>query len=454
MRGHFKMRYGLPCISAIICAVTLFFIFPLISPCAVHASDLSERSGPVLTISEGLRIAAEQNRLARIYAASEQIALKDTEIARARLLPSLNASVGQTFLSQQPGVIAGPGQFYTSEKSYYSYEVSLQQVLYDFGARGSFYEASKEAHEAVKLDTARIRNAVALDFVVAYFDLLEAGKMADVARREVERLESHLKVAKALYEEGVITKNDLLNAEVRRADARQRLLAIQNKMAISASRVNTILARPLRTVMEAVDLPGEPPSVAPLEELWDAAVRQRPEVMILEHDLRITGLEETAKRSEYAPTFVAQGGYSFTQNRYLLHEGNWSLLLGMSLNLYSGGGTKAEVAKARQRRERLVEQREKLCDDIRFEVEMHLRDLEDARARASVARDAIGQAEENLRIDRVRYQEGIAIATEVMDAITLMTSAETNYYRAVYEMRRAHARLLHAMGEDLGRHYH
>jgi outer membrane protein TolC len=64
-------------------------------------------------------------------------------------------------------------------------------------------------------------------------------------------------------------------------------------------------------------------------------------------------------------------------------------------------------------------------------------------------REAIRQAEENLRINKVRYEEGVGTATDVLDAISLFTLAHKNYYKALYDMKRAYAGLLYATGEDL-----
>jgi outer membrane protein TolC len=61
----------------------------------------------------------------------------------------------------------------------------------------------------------------------------------------------------------------------------------------------------------------------------------------------------------------------------------------------------------------------------------------------------VGQAEENLRINRVRYEEGAGTATEVLDAVTLLTTAETNQHRALYDFRRAEASVFYSTGRDL-----
>jgi outer membrane protein len=54
-----------------------------------------------------------------------------------------------------------------------------------------------------------------------------------------------------------------------------------------------------------------------------------------------------------------------------------------------------------------------------------------------------------LRINTVRYEEGVGTATDVLDAISLLTLAEKNHCKALYDLKRAHAGLLYATGVDL-----
>jgi len=419
------------------------FVLSFFSNC--FAEDIAG----IITISEGLRLATDNNRLIKIASFNKDIASTDTLVAKSKLLPSLNASFSQTYLAHQPGTVFGSQTAFLSQKDYLSYGINLYQTIYDFRANVSRYEASKTVLDVTKLDIVRIRNLVALDFINTYFDLLETEKMILVAQKEVERFEEHLKVAQSLYTEGVITKNDLLQAEVMLSDARQRLLTMKNMRSTNASKMNNILARPINAEVRVIDVPMDVSEALELEKAWKTAETERSEIMIIDHELKILDLQETATKSEYYPKLFAQGGYNFTENRYQFPQGNWSMVLGMNVNLFSGGSTKAEVSKVIYRREQLLEQKRKLVDDIELEVEKSYLDLKNAIEKIQVTKDAASQAEENLRIHKIRYEEGIATSTDVVDAITLLTTAETNYHRAVYELRRAQAELQYAIGLDL-----
>ena len=55
-----------------------------------------------------------------------------------------------------------------------------------------------------------------------------------------------------------------------------------------------------------------------------------------------------------------------------------------------------------------------------------------------------------MRVYRLKYKVGTATPTEVLDAITLQTKAQTNYYNDDYELKRGYAKLMYSMGVDLG----
>ena len=175
--------------------------------------------------------------------------------------------------------------------------------------------------------------------------------------------------------------------------------------------------------------------------------------MIVNETLEVLDLDKKTKMAEYYPEFFVRGGYDFTENPYQLHEGNWSVILGVNVNLFNGGRTKAGLMKIEQQKYKLLEQKDKLVSEIKLEVEKYMLDSGTARERIAVTENAVQQAEENLRINRIRYEEGVGTATDVLDAVTLSTMAETNYYRAVYDLRKAEAGVIYSTGQDLSEVY-
>ncbi|MBF0320760.1 MAG: TolC family protein [Nitrospirae bacterium] len=402
------------------------------------------------TIAEGLAIATSESRVMKIAGQNINISQKESEVAMSILLPSINAEISQSFLANKPTAIFGSQRVPMANSSSLSYGVNLKQTIFDFGANPARYKASLEALESTKSDYERIKNLTAIEFIVGCYEVLEYDKFITVSQQEIERLSLHLKVALELFKEGVITKNDLLQAEVRLSDVKQRLVSVRNLRTIAASRLNNILLRPLMSavhVVEPIDkLIHDNIDIAPFLEMAEA---QRPEVKIIDHELQVLTLQTRMKIAEFLPSFYLQGGYNYTENDYQVYEGNWSFILGAKLNLFSGGSTKADLSKLKYKKEKLTEQRKKLIDDIMLEIEQYYLSMKSAAEKLQVMKDSVAQAEENLRINRMRYEHGQGTATDVIDAISLLTKTQTNYFSALYEHKRAYAGLLYASGANL-----
>jgi outer membrane protein len=73
--------------------------------------------------------------------------------------------------------------------------------------------------------------------------------------------------------------------------------------------------------------------------------------------------------------------------------------------------------------------------------------IEAADARVALTRDAIAEANENLRITRELYNESLVTNTQVLEAIALQIAAEGHAADAVFDAAIARLRLLKSIGE-------
>jgi outer membrane protein len=409
------------------------------------------QSSQPLTLREGLRIVTEENRVVKIAKLSEAIVESDTHVARAGLLPSINVSAGYTSLAHQPAQLVGGQSIALSDTQYYSYRISIRQILFDFFGNLSRYEASRMLLEAQKLDSMRIRNSVALEFASAFYDFLALQYFITAADKEIEQLEAHYRDAGEFYKEGITTRNDLLQVQVRLSDARQRRISMKNLEAVRAANLNNLLGRPLSSECRLMENEGIPASPAKMnmDTAWEEAARQRVEVRIVDRTIEAIDQETTAQKAEFLPKFYVEGSNDYMENPYQRYENNWSLIFGININLFEGGKSLANLQKSQGRRKQLIEQRARLVDEVKLELQRYSLDLHNAYARILASQDTVDQAQENLRINKMRYAEGVGTATEVLDSVTLLTTAETNRIQSVYDYRKAEAATHYAVGMDL-----
>jgi outer membrane protein len=405
--------------------------------------------GLALTLEEGLKIVAETGRDIKIARSDEEVARDSVSLARSPWLPQVNVYGNETWLRYQPmarfNTIIAP----TSQDQFFTYGVTANQLLYDFGKTSSSIDAAKYDLKAREIATQRTRNRSALDFILAYYDLLEADKLLQVAAEEVRQYEEHKRDAELRYSAGVVTKNEVLQADVTLADSRQRYLTSDNLRSLRASRINSLLLRPLNDAVQSEEVKTSPSAGITLEAAWTAAEAQSPEIKVLDAGIRSKEEGINSTRAEYFPTFYLSGGYQYQENEFQVYPRNWSLIAGMNFNLFDGGSTSARVHIGKSELASLKMTRDKIVDAVRLDVKGAYLNLQSSAQQIDVTKTAVAQAEENLRLQRLRYQEGVGTALEVLDAVTLLSTTQSNTWKALYGFARAEAGLLYSMGGDL-----
>ena len=405
--------------------------------------------GHALSLEEGLRIVVEKGRDVAIARSNEDAARASVSLARSPLLPFVDLYGRETWLRYQPEAKTPFGAFPTSQDQFLTYGFKATQLVYDFGKTSSSVGATQYGLKAREIETEHQKSQAALDFIIAYLGLLESDKLLQVAREEVQQHEAHRKDTEARYAAGVITKNEVLQADVTLADSLQRAVTAENLRSLRESKINSLLLRPLNEQIKPEEINANPAAGLSLEEAWAAA--EATNTRLKEMDAAIAAKDENirAVQAEYLPTFYLSGGYEYTENRYLVHQDNWSAIAGVNVNLSSGGASGSRIGMAKAELRSLKLSREKLLDAIRLEVKSAYLDLRSSSQKMEVTKTAVAQAEENLRLQRLRYQEGVGTATDVLDAVTLLTTAETNSWKSLYGMKRAEAVLLNTAGKDL-----
>jgi outer membrane protein TolC len=384
------------------------------------------------------------------------------EVVRARsgFLPTVKAEGSHTINDNETqtkipaGALPGLGgaapaggniSFPTNNRNYWSSKVYLDQTIFDFWGTPSRYQAAVLGKSASLLDTAKTRDDLFLNVSQGYFSTLRAQKMEIVAQQEVVDLKAHLKIARDQYDFGVVTYNDVLQAEVSLADAQQRLIVAKNDVINIRSALNKVLALPVSaaTVLKDEKLETRPWG---LEEATNAAREQRSDLKAASKRVSQQEKVVTQTKSQFFPRFYTQAGFNWQQNQFLLHDTLWFGIFGMQWTLFSGLDTKAQVAQAKMKVNQLQEQRKDLDDQVRLDVQNAYLKVRETADRIRTTEKAVIQGEENLRLNEERYKEQVGTATDVIDAQTLLTRTRVNYWTALYDHQMAKAELLWAMG--------
>jgi outer membrane protein TolC len=408
-------------------------------------------ASPTVTFEEAVRIALSNGRDVHLAAQDVRITAEGRNVASARWLPRLDASGDYTALSEPPSTIIQGTPIQTADKNIWRGRLTAEQTIYDFGrTRSRVDQAGARTDVAERLEGVT-RERQALDVISAFLDAKRADALRKVAEESLATAVDHRRLARDQFDVGTVARNDVLAADVVVANAEATLITAEVRVEISRSRLALRMGYPGdRSVTPA---PGPYPvptgGVPPLSESLRAAFGKRDELRAQGASIREGEAAADTARSEFAPTFFGQGGYSYEANDLNPHKGVFSILLGGKVNLFSGFADEASLRQARLAVDRRKETLGKLRDEIALEVKSGHLSVTEADNRKAVAEVAVVNAEENLRIQEERYQEGMAISTEVLDAQTLLTRAKTDRQNAIYDLAEAQYRLLAARGELL-----
>jgi outer membrane protein len=404
---------------------------------------------PTLNLKDALRLAWKANPSLKVSRLDEVIAGEEVVRARSGFLPQVKAQLNQTIYDNpreiQISGVGGTVVFPQTNRNFWSSQVTAEQTIFDFWLTPSKYQAAVLGKKASLLDTAKTRDNVFLSVCQGYFQTLRAQKMVIVAEKEVLQLKDHLKIAQDQYEFGVVTYNDVLQAEVSLADAEQRLIVAKTDVVNIRSALNKVLGLPIATptVLQEEKIETKPWVLA---QATDSALRRRSDLKASQDRIGQQEKVLTQTQAQYFPRIYAQAGHSYQKYDLFLHDNQWFAIFGLQWSLFSGLDTRAQVSQARERLTQLKVRHQDLGEQVRLDVQTAYLSLKDTADRIRVTKKAVAQGEENLRLNEERYKEQVGTATDVIDAQTLLTKTRVNFWTAIYDHQMAKSQMLWSVG--------
>ena len=398
-----------------------------------------------LRLEDCLQMARTANPTLLQAAEAPGIAAQSVKAAEGGYLPQVNVKGGYTLQKDPQSVIVAGRTEQTQNRQYPFYSLHAEQLLYDFDRTKSRVERSRAEQRATELGYLDLEQNIFLNTVAAYYAVLEGNHLLTAAKEEVKMRQDHLNISQAMFDEGVVTRNDVLQAEVELANSRLLQLSRENQLVNYWLQLNYLTGRDPKARGELQEDAGQPP----LPPAMDAvkAVSERPGLQAQQQQVEAARQDITTSRSQFRPELFLDVGADYTRNDYVEYQTIYSATIGLRMNLFDG---LASTARLRQSTLKLYQEK-KVLRDMQEQAALSYRsahnDAEVARQRIAVTEEAVRQGEENLRINVNRYQEQTGTATEVIDAQTLLTRTRTQHYQALFDYQVALARLKHAAGQ-------
>jgi outer membrane protein len=369
--------------------------------------------------------------------------------ARASRLPTVSAAGGHFSLDEAPtanitvpGVAVLPLVF---EDEFWAGAVTATMPLFTSGQISSGVDMAKAGFRAAQAEERRECLDLKIGVAEAYVGVLRDTRAVQVIASTVASLQSHSESVSNLYVKGLVSKNDLLASQVALADARQREIQTRNALDVVKANYNRFLVRPLTNtvILEELSPPGVSTNVS---ELTARALQQRPELEVFSAQAEALRKEAKNVRASALPSIGLTGGYYQLENNFLERDNTWAVGIVGTWKLFDSGLTRHKARAIDEKADAINALRAEAADRVALQVRRAWLDEDETRRRLAVTRSAVQQSEENLKVARERYREGVGTNTEVLDAEAFRNRALSNHDNAVYDAVLASLRLKRAVG--------
>lgn len=415
--------------------------------------------GPRRSLDDCVRTALEHNEESERAEAKIDEAEAARKIARGRFGPMLMWEAGIQRWAEPvevefdvgamvPGFSVPPAIMEVQDATTMQMSFTAAQPVTSLWAIYEGYQAAKLGVDAARVEAKTVGQDVEKKVADAYFQALMAERMVEIAGLSVDLIEAHVKRAQSLYKHELIAKNNLLEAEVRLAQAKADRIKARGGMSLARSNLAFQMGLPADQEVaprriEPADVPTGP--IRPLAD-GDGAAVERPEIAaarlraqqaeagyqaawaMMLPQVNLIASAQYAKGSEFQP----ESGY------FIGAQAKWTF--------WEWGTTYYGIDQAEARKRQAASGLRQLSEGTRLEVKKASIDLDSARKKLEVMRSSVAQAEENLRIVQKRFDQDVSTSTDVLDAQMLLAKARLDEALAYHEVLQARVALRRALG--------
>jgi len=415
-----------------------------------------------LSLHEAVQLALRENQAIAAANAGARASAARVDEARSGRLPKVNYSeswarsdnpifVFSSLLTEhqfEPGNFAiGPLNRPDAMNNFQSV-LSVDQPIYDAGQTRNALRSANLSRQFSVEEQRQVRMQVISGVVKAYYSAVLSSDSLRTADQALRSAEADLERAESVRAAGMSTDVDVLSIRVHLAAVTEQRIQRSADLDVARSALNDVLGLPLdsrhtlTTPLNPLDLPD-----LELASFEKDASTTRPEVRQSHLAADLARTQAESAHSALLPQVGFHAAFEADRQQFVDKGGaNWLASIGLRWNLFNGNGDKARIEEANYFVERAHAGEQQVDSAVHLEVRRAWADLRAAGQRIEVAKAAVAEAEESLRITQNRYAAGMSNVTDLLRNETAVLESRTRYLAAVHDQRIAAAMLELAAG--------
>lgn len=412
----------------------------------LYVAMSSQLPAQPLSLQDCRRLALQHNEKMQMADNATRQAELDRQIAFAQYLPQVDGSLTSIFMSDRD-IIGMKLQV----RGTYMAGLNITQPIY---VGGKITAANRLAAIGQKVSEEQRRKTemqLIADVDNAYYQLI-------AVRAKVQMLEAYVRQMESLHDKvqlsvraDMATDNDLLRVDSKQSEIAYLLQKARNgeqlcQLAL-AHVIGTDFATPITPTDTVLSVALSTQQTELSEDLVD-----RPDLALLQQQVKAKEATLKMTRSNYLPTLALVGRYSYYDNlklkgslhtlngtpidiSYTFNGGTPMALLSLNVPLFHWGQEFKKVKKAKLDVDNARLQLQQGERGMRLEVRQAVQNLTDGQKMVETATLSQQQADENLRVMRLRYDNQLVTMTDLLDAQSQWQQAHSNLIEAQTQLK-------------------
>ncbi len=415
-----------------------------------------------ITRSQAVNIALEKNPQRKVALAVHHAALADVREARSGFFPRISFTES-AFDGNDPvfafGTRLRQGRFTGADFALnqlnhptpigdFSARFSGQWTVFDSFSSQLNLRRSRWMEQASQFDLDRAGQQTVYAVIDAYYSLLFATKQAELAEETRHTAESLLQQSQSRVDAGMTVEADALSAKVLLAERQQEVIRARNDVALAKARFNTVLGVDADSPVDLGEALSEHPLEVPeLKTLEENAFKHRPDLLGVAALVAAQRTGVSSAKASFGPRLNLIGSWQSDSVNFAGDGGNnWVAGAELQIDLFTGGAKLAHLEHEKAMQERIEAIKNGAEENVRLELRRAYYGFDSARQSLDVARAAVSQSDEALRMMRDRYESGLATITDLLRTEDTTRRSRTNYWEAVCRYSTSYAAMELAAG--------
>lgn len=416
----------------------------------VYRSAFSQDTS-LLKLQDAIASAIANNDAVKLSALDEQIAKSKLKQTDAIFLPQLNFNY-TSFATNNPLNAFG---FKLQQKSITSYDfdpgkLNRPSATYDFTTKLELQQpiinldllyqrkAAAAQTDMYSLISKRTKEGVAFETEKAYLNLQMLYRANEVLQQALATATSVHKSTKDYYDQGLVQKSDLLNAEVYTMNIETQLKQLSSNISDASDMLSFLMGNSTGKIYVTDSIEKGQDVLADTVRLSN----NRSDFAAIEKGIESYNLMIHSSKMNYYPKLNAFASYQLNDNNAFGFNAN-SYLAGIQLswNLFNGNRTKNTIVQQSFEKDKLAKQLQQKKNEDQLQLNHVRNQMSDALFEMKQKEVSIQQASEALRVLQNRYEQGLVKTADVLQSQTQLAEQKLGYVQATYNYNLALATL-------------